>query len=181
MTKRTTDFSLVGELPELTAAMERLAALAAPDVTFTVADFGGVRTEAQTVQILKYRDADYAVYVKRCEAKGETPKAINDFRRIAPFGKSMHNWGGARDLRPLTWRGQWVVDENDYSKIIDERGFQAAHDLLDHYCVTDPELKATLKIGDYFNDEPHVELAISLDECRRRYIARLNANLPPAA
>ena len=175
------NYTLVGELTELTTALTRLADLAkAEGVEFTTADFGGVRTEADTTKILKYREDEYALYVKRCAAKQppETPKVINEWRKIAPFGKSKHNWGAARDLRPLQWRGQWVVDENDYSKIIDLRGFQAAHDLLDHYCVTDPELKAVLGIGDYFNDEPHVELRISLDEARKRYIARLNPHTP---
>ena len=152
-------FTLVGEDPELTAAMERLAVLALPfGVEFTTADFGGLRTEADTVKILGYRDAEYALYLKKLP-EGETPKPINEWRKIAPFGKSMHNWGCARDLKPTKWpKG---------------KTFQWAHDRLDALCETDPTLKATLKIGDYFNDEPHVELRLTLDEARHRYIARL--------
>lgn len=166
--------------------MERLTLLAGAGtetVEFTTADYGGVRTEEDTAKILRYREAEYALYLKRCAAKepAEIPKPINEWRKIAPFGKSHHNWGCARDNRPLKYRGQWVVDPNDYSKITDPKGFQAAHDRLDTICESDPELKRVLKIGDYFNDEPHVELRISLDDARHRYIARLNPPAPAAA
>jgi hypothetical protein len=158
-------YTLVGEDPALTTALERLAQLAAPDVEFTTADFGGVRTEADTVKILKYREDEYALYVKALAAKdpAAVPKPINDWRKIAPFGKSLHNWGAARDLKPTKWPTG--------------KSFQWAHDRLDALCESDPELKATLKIGDYFNDEPHVELRITLEEARHRYVARLH---PPA-
>lgn len=152
-------FTLVGELPELTKAMAELGAYAAAEgIEFTTADFGGVRTEADTVKILKYREDEYALYLKKLPA-GTTPMAINEWRKIAPFGRSMHNWGAARDLKPTKWPAG--------------KSFQWAHDRLDAIIEKHPELG--LKIGDYFNDEPHVELKISLDEARRRYIARLNA------
>ena len=160
-------FTLVGEDPELTVALERLATLAAPDgIEFTTADFGGVRTEADTIKILKYREDEYALYVKALAKKdpAKVPMPINEWRKIAPFGKSMHNWGAARDLKPT----KWPVGKT----------FQWAHDRLDTLCETDPQLKAALKLGDYFNDEPHVELRITLEEARHRYIARLN---PPQA
>ena len=163
-------FTLVGEDPELTEAIERLAVLALPmGVEFTTADFGGVRTEADTVRILKYREDEYALYVKKLALKDPSavPQPINEWRKIAPFGKSMHNWGCARDLKPTRWPAS--------------KTFQWAHDQLDQLCETDPKLRGTLKLGDYFNDEPHIELRVTLEEARHRYIARLNAPAAPQA
>lgn len=160
-------YTLVGEDPELTAAIDRLAVLArAEGVEFTTADFGGVRTEADTAQILRYRDDDYVVYRKRLGPDKE-PVAKERWRPIAPFGRSFHNWGAARDLKPTKWPHG--------------KSFQWAHDCLDRLVKTDPKLSKVLRLGDYFNDEPHVELNITLDEARRRYIARLNPPPLPVA
>lgn len=166
------DYSLILELPELTAAMERLERLAAAEgLRFTTAPYGGVRGEADTARILKYREDDYAVYVAAKRKAGQTPVAINVFRPINAFGTSHHNAGAARDLRPLTYKGKWVVDPNNWDKITDPKGFQAAHERLDAICKADPELKATIKVGSDFGDQPHKELRITLDEARRRYAA----------
>lgn len=86
-------------LPALTSAIDQLAQLAANDgIEFTIADFGGTRTQADTTTILGYRDADYAVYVRNAQANGQTPVSIQRFRPIAPWGKSYHDFGAARDL-----------------------------------------------------------------------------------
>jgi hypothetical protein len=157
--------------------MERLARLAiAEGITFTTADFGGVRSEADTTRILGYREAEYAKYVAAKKAAGQTPVAIGVFRPIAQFGKSHHNYGAARDVRPLTYKGKVVATigfPGVPAKIVDPAGFQAAHDRLDVLAEADPVLKGTLKIGDYFNDEPHFELRISLDDARKRYLAHV--------
>jgi hypothetical protein len=157
--------------------MERLADLASSDgITFTTADFGGVRSQADTTRILGYREAEYAKYVAAKKAAGQNPVAIGVFRPIAPFGKSYHNYGAARDVRPLTYKGKVVATigfPGSPAKIIDHAGFQAAHDRLDSLAESDPILKAKLKIGDYFNDEPHFELRIPLDDARKRYMAHV--------
>mgnify|MGYP001580514253 CR=1 FL=1 len=95
-------YTLHGEDPELTAKIEELRALALLDgIQFDTAPFGGVRTEADTVRILKYRDDDYAKYEAACAAqsppRAPTEKAL--WRPIAPFGLSMHNYGAARDVK----------------------------------------------------------------------------------
>lgn len=95
-------YTLVGELAELTSAIEELRSLAAADgILFDTADFGGVRTEGDTAKILKYRDDDYAVYVRNLAAlyPGQAPVPLEQWRPIAPFGSSMHNYGAARDLK----------------------------------------------------------------------------------
>lgn len=153
-------FSLVGELPELTSAMNRLAELArAEGVEFVTADFGGVRTEPDTVTIMRYRDEEYARYVRDLKAKNPNaiPQSKEEWRKIAPFGKSKHNYGAARDVRPVKWpKG---------------KSFQCAHDKLDELVDKHPELG--LRSGDSFNDEPHFELRITIAEAKARYLARV--------
>lgn len=172
------NFTLVNELPELTAAMERLAALAGKQgTTFTTADYGGVRSEADTLAILDYRKNEYEKYASVQRAAGREPVAISKWRPISSYGKSHHNCGAARDIWPLTYKGKVVatgaIPGIAPRQILDRAGFQAAHDLLDNICETDAELKKAVKIGDYFNDEPHVELRIPLDTAKKRYAAHL--------
>lgn len=95
-------YTLAGELPELTAAIEELRKLGRADgIEFDTANFGGVRSEADTVKILKYRDDDYAVYVRNLATShpDRVPVAKEMWRPIAPFGSSFHNWGAARDVK----------------------------------------------------------------------------------
>lgn len=141
--------------------MQRLETLArAEGIEFKTADFGGVRTEADTTRILGYRDDEYAAYVTKLKSMypGRAPIAKEKWRRIVPFGKSHHNYGAARDVQPINWptgkSAQW------------------AHDRLDTIAATDPELKAALRCGDDFGDEPHFELRIPLEEARRRWASR---------
>jgi hypothetical protein len=151
-------FTLEGELPALTAAIEHLRTLATADgIAFETADFGGVRTEADTVRILKYRDDDYAVYVKNLAKMfpGKTPTAKEIWRPIAPFGSSMHNYGAARDLK-ITERPASMTEA------------EALRRLGSHA----PD--CGLKWGGTFTkkvDPPHMELAISLAEAKRLHDA----------
>lgn len=110
---------IAGALPELVAAEARLYALAkAHGMDYRIADFGGLRTLADTVRILKYRDDDYANYVKAYQHArasgassfvsdgtryrvGSVPLNINTFRAIAPFGHSYHNYGAAFDVQMI--------------------------------------------------------------------------------
>jgi hypothetical protein len=85
--------------PALAAAEERLrAAATAHGLAYKLADWGGLRTEADTAQLMRYRDADYAVYVKRTRAAGKTPVDIRTFRPINAYGTSFHNFGAAFDV-----------------------------------------------------------------------------------
>lgn len=151
-------YTLAGELPELTAAIEELRGLCRADgIEFDTADFGGVRTEADTQKILGYRDADYAVYVRNLERSHpeSKPTAKEIWRPIAPFGSSMHNYGAARDLKVLV-KPESFSDAEALRRI----GSHAP--------------SCGLRWGGDFKkkvDPPHVELAISLDEARRRHAA----------
>lgn len=147
-------YTLGGEDPELTAAIEKLAKLAAAEgIEFTTADFGGVRTEADTVKIMKYRDDDYAVYVRNLkrDRPNATPLAKNVWRKIAPFGSSYHNYGCARDLKPTNWPPSFTESK-----------------ALERLRALAP--KVGLKT--ITNDPPHVQLPITLAAARKRWEAR---------
>lgn len=143
--------SLNGTLPELQSAYAQLAAIgAAHGVTIAVADFGGIRTEADTNRILGYRQADYNAAVKAGSVRPDT--TLQQFRPINAFGTSFHNYGAAFDVlivgRPSN------MSEYDAQK------------MLGQYA---PSLG--LRWGGLFKnaDPPHFELAMTLDEVKRRY------------
>ncbi len=150
-------FTLDGEDPELTAAIDGLQMLAgAEGIEFTTADFGGVRTQADTTRILKYRDDDYAVYVRNLKARNPSarPTKKEIWRRIAPFGSSYHNYGAARDLKPTKWPPSFT----------ESKALQRLRDLTG---------MVGLKV--ISNDPPHVQLNISLSEARKRWHRRTTA------
>lgn len=147
-------YTLAGEDPELTAAIEKLRAKAAVEgIEFTTADFGGVRTEADTIRILKYRDDDYAVYVRNLKKERPnakpTPKEI--WRKIAPFGSSYHNYGAARDLKVAKHPPSFTA-----SKALDRLR----------------ALAPGCGLKTITNDPPHVQLPITLAQARARWQAR---------
>lgn len=93
--------SLDGARPELLSALTALRAVVAqehPGLEFTIANYGGMRTAADTALILQYRDIDFAAAVR---ADPTLPQriSIDDWRPIAPYGRSMHNYGAAFDVR----------------------------------------------------------------------------------
>lgn len=97
-------YSLVGEDPEFTEKIEKLRSLGRADgIEFDTADYGGVRSEADTTLILKYRDDDYAVYVRELARlhPEKTPEPMDIWRPIAPWGSGFHHFGDARDLKIL--------------------------------------------------------------------------------
>lgn len=154
---------LNGALPELIRAEQELSRLAAArGIRYAIAPFGGVRSESDTTRILGYRETEYKMYAEKEKTAGRTPLPINKWRPIAPFGNSHHNYGAAFDVRPVTWP--------------QGRSFQWAHDQLDEIVRTNPSIG--LRAGDYFNDEPHFELAISLDAARQKWklLGRLPGN-----
>jgi hypothetical protein len=151
-------YSLVGEDPDFTASIEKLRAKALIEgIEFDVADFGGVRSEADTVKILKYRDDDYAVYVRnlRRQNPNARPIPMTTWRPINPFGSSMHNYGDARDLKVTRYPSSFTK-------------WQA----LVRLGALAPS--CGLRWGGSFKrkDYPHFEKAITLAEAKRRYEAR---------
>lgn len=158
-------YALAGEDPGLTAGVEKLRVLAEADgIAFTTADFGGVRTEADTTRILKYREDDYKVYVAKLEKMTGlkvTPVAVEKWRPIAPFGNSFHNWGCARDLKILKKPDSFTEAE-------------ALRRLGSHAPA------CGLRWGGNFKnrvDPPHFELAITLMEARARWEQRHPASV----
>ena len=136
--------ALAKHLPEFRAREAKLRALAAAEgLQYGVADYGGLRTEADTTRILEFRQRDYDAYVRRVRAAGKTPLPITgawdngNARPIQPFGKSFHNYGAAADIVPtvvpagmtfssaqnalgrlagkagLVWGGLWTGTSND--------------------------------------------------------------------
>lgn len=147
-------YTLEGEDPQLTAAIEKLRVKAlAEGIEFTTADFGGVRTQADTIRIMKYRDDDYAVYVRNLKRTnpGKAPTPKNTWRKIAPFGSSFHNYGAARDLRVTKYPPSFTASK-----------------ALDRLRALAPS--CGLKI--ITNDPPHMQLPITLAQARARWLAR---------
>lgn len=152
-------YTLAGEDPELTANIEALRALAVLDgIQFDTADFGGVRTAADTERILKYRDDDYKVYVaglaKAHPERSATP--IEIWRPIAPFGSSMHNYGCARDVKIIK-RPDSFSEAEAFRRLGEHAG------------------ECGLKWGGMFVtkvDPPHFQLKITLGEARARWQKR---------
>ncbi len=157
-TAKPVKYTLEGEDPELTAKVDKLRDMAlAEGIEFTTADFGGVRTEADTRRIMKYRDDDYAVYVRKLKAGNPNakPVPIGTWRPINAFGTSKHNYGCARDLR-ITKRPASFSEGAAMSRV----GKLAT--------------KLGLIWGGNFKrvDTPHVELPITLAQARQRYEVR---------
>lgn len=148
--------TLAGVLPETRAAFDALDAYArSQGIGISVADFGGLRTSADTTRILKYRDDDYAVARRAGTIRPDTTLA--QFRPIAPFGHSYHNYGAAFDI---------IVTARPSSLSV--AGVQRK---LGEYAP-----RIGLRWGGTFSnpDAPHFELAISLAEAQARY-----RNAPP--
>jgi hypothetical protein len=154
------DTAVARLLPETQRAESALRKAAATlGITYTVAKFGGLRTEADTTRIMGFRDTDYAKYVADLKrtAPTKTPLPKARWRPIAPFGSSYHNYGAALDLTILT-RPQNMT----------AAGALAALGALA------PQFG--LRWGGTFSlarrDPPHFELAIPLPEAKRLWLAR---------
>ncbi len=140
-------------LPELTTAIDALGQLAAAQgIRFTTADYGGYRTVADTTEILGYRQAEYGIYAAQMQAAGQTPLPINQWRPIAPYGRSFHDYGAARDLT-ITAKPSGMTS----SQALAALGALAP--------------QVGLRWGHSFGDDPHFELAISLDDAAARWAA----------
>ena len=134
--------SIQGALPELLTAWDALtAAAAAQGITFRIADFGGLRTQADTTLIETYRQNDYNAAVASGAIAPDT--TLQQFRPIAPWGHSFHNYGAAFDIDP-------VSDPGSYDQAVQTLGSLAP--------------SCGLKWGGNFSnpDLPHFELDVSL-------------------
>ena len=146
--------SIAGALPALIAGYNQLQARAnAMGISFEIADFGGIRTEADTILILSYRAADYAAAVIQDPSVYSIP--INTWRPIRPYGSSMHNYGAAFDV-----------------KITGTPAGLSSDDALQQLKMLAPAcgLQSTVP-----NDPPHFELPITLDDAKMQWSALGNA------
>lgn len=129
-----------GELPDTIAAYNTLVGLAAYEgITFHVADYGGLRDADTTAQLIAWRD--------QAVAAGEPSY------RVAPYGHSYHDYGGAFDV---------VIDQatDDRDPLYDTLGALAP--------------QAGLRWGGTFpppSDRPHFELAIDIGDLKGRWAA----------
>jgi hypothetical protein len=131
------------------------AALRAQGITTKIANYGGLRSLADTTTILQYRANDYAHDLAAGIVSSSTP--IEVYRPIAPFGSSYHNYGAAFDLA--------IVSAPP--GISSYHALQIAGNLAPSYGLRwggGPEFTAANR-----TDSPHFELAIPLSEARRRY------------
>lgn len=137
--------SISSALPQLIAAEAALHARAdALGIGYRIADFGGVRTEADTAIIIGYRAADYAAAIAHDPSVALIP--INTWRPIAPFGSSYHNYGAAFDVL--------ITSTPD--------GMSAASALQTLKSLA-PSVGLRSNVP---NDPPHFELPITLDEAK---------------
>lgn len=140
--------SIAGALPQLITRESMLRARAnALGIDYRIADFGGLRTQTDTVLILGYRAADYAAAVANNPSVAAL--SINEWRPIAPFGSSMHNYGAAFDV--LITRTPPGMSEG------------AALAQLKSIA---PSIGLRSSVP---NDPPHFELPLTLDEARRAW------------
>lgn len=152
--------SIDDALPQLIAAENQLRQRAsAMGIQYVIADYGGVRTFADTVLILGYRDADYAAAIAADPSVANIP--INTWRPIAPFGSSYHNYGAAFDVRITSAPAGVSFDS----------ALQQLKDLAPSVGLR----------SDVANDPPHFELPISLDEAKADWSAQGNALPAPGS
>lgn len=146
-----------GALPATQDAYAGLvAALAARGIGATLADYGGTRTQADTTQILGFRQADYNRDHGLPLNNPVDTNTLNEYRPISPYGLSFHNYGAAFDLL-----------------IVTPGGYAVAGQLAPQF---------GLRWGGTFSnpDVRHFELAITLAEARQSYAAYTGgAQLPP--
>jgi hypothetical protein len=142
-------------MPELVIAHDALVAeLERRGIRTKIANYGGLRSQADTTKILEYRAADYQHDVAAGLVSSSLP--IEQYRPIAPFGSSYHNYGAAFDLE-ITGT---PAGTSSYVAL------QLAGQLAPQFGLRwggGPDFPANRK------DPPHFELAIPLSEARRRY------------
>jgi hypothetical protein len=149
--------TLYGVQPALIVGEAKLAQLAAARgwaYTINGEEGGGyVRTPSDTAAYLTYRADEYATWSaawKRAHP-GKAPVSIYQWRPIAPFGGSMHNYGAAFDITPV--RGSY----EDIASLAPQAGLRSG---------LSASFVAARRV-----DPPHYELPISLLEAKARWLA----------
>jgi len=139
-------------LPELEERWAQLEELAADDdIELGIADYGGLRTAADTAEIIGFKNADYAAYAAAARAAGRVPVPITgpwdngNARPIAPYGRSYHNYGAGRDFT-----------------IVSHPAWLSLGDAIAR--VQELAESVGLRSGRAFDDDYHLELPISLEE-----------------
>lgn len=143
--------TLAGVLPETAIAYNALDAYArSQGISIAVADFGGIRTQSDTTKILGYRQDDYNAALNAGLIAPDT--TLQQFRPIAPFGSSYHNYGAAFDVKVVAWPSSMTQ--------------YGALKMLGAYAPS-----IGLRWGGTFTnpDSPHFELAITLADAKQRY------------
>lgn len=159
-------------LPELREAFGKLSDYAKSlGMTIHVLGTGGVRTQADTALYKSYRAADYAVAVAKNPALARIP--IGQWRPIADFGKSFHNYGAAFDIE--FGSGTLPGTEGYVSERDGLYGFTRdfALETLGEYAQSiglrwGGNFKASQTTGP---DPVHFELAMTLDAAKARWAA----------
>lgn len=149
--------TLNGLLPETVAAYNALDQFArSQGIGIALADFGGLRTQADTTKILQYRQDDFDAALASGSIRPDT--TLNQFRPIAPFGSSYHNYGAAFDI---------VIQSRPSS--------MSAGQALGVLASYAPSIG--LRWGGTFRnpDPPHFELAITLADAQARYKSYVTA------
>lgn len=150
----TLDYSL----PALRVGERRLRSIAQSlGIGYALAQYGGMRTQADTNQILGYRLNDYRAAIKKNPTVARIP--IDTWRPIAPFGRSLHNWGAAFDIIITAAPPGWTA-----AKALAALGAMAP--------------QAGLRWGGTFSkdrlDPPHFELPMSVVDARAAYLQFTN-------
>jgi hypothetical protein len=148
-------------MPETAAAYDALDRYARSiGISIAVANYGGLRTEADTNRILQYRVDDYADARSRGAIRPDT--TLQQFRPIAPFGKSYHNYGAAFDINIVARPSNVTV-----AQALAKLGAYA------------PQIG--LRWGGTFHDAdtPHFELAVPLATAQSRYRASAPTSILP--
>jgi hypothetical protein len=142
------DTALASALPELRAAELKLRKNASQHgITYVIAEFGGIRSLSDTTKAMDYRAAEYPGYVKAMRAINKAPLSINEWRPIAPYGNSYHNYGAAFDVF--------------VTSVPEGRSQSWGLQLLQ---IAGPAVG--LRNGASFNDPPHFELPLKLSDVR---------------
>lgn len=124
-----------------------------------IAEYGGFRSLADTTDILAFRETDYTNAI----ASGELSPSvsIDEFRPIAPYQHSFHDYGAAFDIRFKSLPAGMTSDDAE----------QLAGQLA-------PELG--LRWGGSFQnpDGVHFELDITLSQARTMWQSEFGASAP---
>lgn len=128
-------------------------------ITFTIAPYGGLRTQSDTTKILGYRQDDYNAALAAGTIRPDT--TLQQFRPIAPFGSSYHNYGAAFDVW-ITSTPQGTAPDS----WTQAPGFENARRVLAAFAPS-----IGLRWGGTFPnpDPPHFEVAVPLTVAQSMY------------